>query len=252
MKQIWSNVGRWLEGKGFYIVLFLCIAAIGISGYFLFTTFQRSVEVISPTLEGEVIPQADPSPEQDVLPSQDSVSTMGEGQIEQSEEEIQEESSSDNETSQEDSLPEEETSVNLEDLRFVWPVSGTILADFSTETLAYNATMGDWRIHAGIDIAADLGSQVLAMAAGTVERVVQDDMMGVTVVLDHGDGLTSTYCNLDQELAVVVGDQVQAGDLLGTVGSTALAESALEPHLHLEVALNQTLVNPLDYLPETN
>lgn len=252
MKQIWSNVGRWLEGKGFYIVLFLCIAAIGISGYFLFTTFQRSVEVISPTLESEVIPQTEPLPEQDVLPSQDSVSTMGEGQIEQSEEEIQEESSSDDETSQENDLLEKETSVNLEDLRFVWPVSGTILADFSTETLAYNATMGDWRIHTGIDIAADLGSQVLAMAAGTVERVVQDDMMGVTVVLDHGDGLTSTYCNLNQELAVVVGDQVQAGDLLGTVGSTALAESALEPHLHLEVALNQTPVNPLDYLPETN
>ncbi|MCD8332068.1 MAG: M23 family peptidase, partial [Oscillospiraceae bacterium] len=69
MKQIWSNMGRWIAGKGFYIVLFLCIAAIGISGYFLFATFRSSVEVISPTLEEEpqVSAQADPEPE--TLPS---------------------------------------------------------------------------------------------------------------------------------------------------------------------------------------
>ncbi|MCD8004722.1 MAG: M23 family metallopeptidase [Oscillospiraceae bacterium] len=251
MKQIWSNVGRWLEGKGFYIVLFLCLAAIGISGYFLFTTFQRSSEVISPTLEDESVPQAGPSPEQEILPSEDAASAMGEAQMEEDGESVLAEPSDEGDGQEEAQAGQEEkASVDLDSLSFVWPVSGEILTDFSVETLAYDVTMGDWRVHSGVDIAAALGTQVCAIAAGTVERVVQDEMMGVTVVVDHGDGLTSTYCNLAEELAVTVGDQVQAGDALGSVGSTALAESALEPHLHLEVALNQATVNPLDYLPE--
>ncbi|MCD8332069.1 MAG: M23 family metallopeptidase, partial [Oscillospiraceae bacterium] len=143
---------------------------------------------------------------------------------------------------------QEQAGVDLETVEFLWPVSGEVIGAFSVEALAYNATMGDWRVHSGIDIAAELGTQVVAVAAGTVDRVVQDDMMGTTVVIDHGGGLTSTYCNLEKEPAVVVGDQVQAGDLLGTVGETALVESALSPHLHLEMALDGTAVDPLSYL----
>ncbi|MCC8121082.1 MAG: M23 family metallopeptidase [Oscillospiraceae bacterium] len=244
MKQIWSNMGRWIAGKGFYIVLFLCIAAIGISGYFLFATFRSSVEVISPTLEEEpqVSAQADPEPE--ALPSEDSVSTMG--RTDQAEAEQTQSADQDGGSQQEDA--QEQAGVDLETVEFLWPVSGEVVGAFSVEALAYNATMGDWRVHSGIDIAAELGTQVVAVAAGTVDRVVQDDMMGTTVVIDHGGGLTSTYCNLEKEPAVVVGDQVQAGDLLGTVGETALAESALSPHLHLEMALNGTAVDPLSYL----
>ena len=117
------------------------------------------------------------------------------------------------------------------------------------EALAYDATMGDWRTHSGIDISAELGAQVVSAAAGTVIDVVQDDFMGTTVYLDHGSGLTSCYANLAAVPTVEIGDTVRAGDVLGSVGKTAIAESALPAHLHFEMAQDGSPIDPADYLP---
>ena len=132
---------------------------------------------------------------------------------------------------------------------FAWPVKGTLISEYSVEALAYDATMGDWRTHSGIDISAELGAQVVSAAAGTVIDVVQDDFMGTTVYLDHGSGLTSCYANLAAVPTVEIGDTVRAGDVLGSVGKTAIAESALPAHLHFEMAQDGSPVDPTDYLP---
>ena len=108
--------------------------------------------------------------------------------------------------------------------------------------------MGDWRTHGGLDIAAENGMRVMSISAGTVEQVYKDGMMGTTVVVDHGGGLCSWYCNLAEETAVQVGDSVEIGTVLGTVGGTAIAEVGVEPHLHLETLLNGQPVDPRDYL----
>ena len=88
------------------------------------------------------------------------------------------------------------------------------------------------------------------MSAGTVSEVYEDGLMGTTVVLDHGNGLITTYCNLAGSPAVQAGQTVEAGEIIGAVGGSAIAESSLEPHLHLEASLNGQVVDPREYLPQ--
>ena len=116
--------------------------------------------------------------------------------------------------------------------------------------LAYDETLGDWRTHSGVDIAASVGTNVLAISAGTVQGVYDDDLMGTCVVVDHGDGLTSIYCNLSAKPTVSEGDTVSTGTVLGVVGETAIAESSRPSHLHLEMAQDGKAVDPVSYLPQ--
>ena len=132
---------------------------------------------------------------------------------------------------------------------YTWPVKGEIIRDFSLEVLAYDETMGDWRTHCGLDISAPLGVEVCSVSAGIVEAVYEDDLMGTTVVIDHGEGVRSVYSNLAAVPAVVVGEQVKTGTVIGAVGETALAETGRPPHLHLEMSRNGYEVDPLQYLP---
>ena len=92
----------------------------------------------------------------------------------------------------------------------------------------------------------------LAAGEGQVAEVYDDAMMGTTVTVLQADGVTAVYSNLAQETAVAVGDLVDTGAVLGEVGRTALAESGLEPHLHLELLADGEPVNPLAYLPKLN
>ena len=116
------------------------------------------------------------------------------------------------------------------------------------DALAYDPTMADWRTHTGVDIAASAGTEVRSVASGTVSDVSSDVMMGTTVVVDHGGGVTSVYANLASVPTVEVGDAVSTGDILGSVGNTAIAESALPDHLHFSLERDGSPVNPLDYL----
>ena len=132
----------------------------------------------------------------------------------------------------------------------VSPLNGTVLTVFAVDELVYSETFEDWRTHDGIDIAAAAGTTVLSASAGTVLSVVQDDMMGTTVVIDHGDGYQTTYANLQAKPTVEAGDSVSAGQIIGAVGTTAAAESAQGPHLHFSVACNGDAINPNDYLED--
>ena len=112
--------------------------------------------------------------------------------------------------------------------------------DFSLEVFAYDATMGDWRTHDGLDIAA--------CAKGTVTDVSTDDMMGVTVTVDHGKGMESVYSNLAESVNVQPGTEVEAGTVIGTVGTTAVSESADASHLHFSMREYGVAIDPLNYL----
>ena len=119
------------------------------------------------------------------------------------------------------------------------------------DTLAYDETMGDWRTHAGVDLNTAVGTQVLALREGQVTRVEHSDQMGSMVTIDHGDGMISRYANLAENPGVVEGDRVAMGDVIGEVGETALAESKMEPHLHLEVLVDGVPQDPMNYIPKT-
>ena len=128
------------------------------------------------------------------------------------------------------------------------PLEGETVAAFSADALQYNDTLADWRTHEGLDIAAAEGTEVCAACAGTVESVTVNDLLGNTVVLDHGDGRKTVYASLAPEPAVKVGDRVQAGEVIGAVGNSSLSETALGPHLHFAVLQDEEPVDPLDFL----
>lgn len=130
----------------------------------------------------------------------------------------------------------------------VMPLDGEIITVFSMDTLVYNATLEDWRTHDGIDISAEAGTGVLAAAAGTVADVREDGLLGTTVVLQHSDGCRTTYASLAPELPVKFGQRVDAGQLIGAVGTSAAGETAAGPHLHFSVTQNGVPMDPMEYL----
>lgn len=239
-----SRLGDFLAGKGFYIVLFLCVAAIGVSGYFLLTDSLQPTQTVAnptqmvvtpapsqslPTLTpvAPSIPPSTPAPTPTQAPSTPTPTKPPAT-----------------------ATPTPTPVPTPAALVFTWPVKGDVLAPHSVETLAYDETMGDWRTHAGMDIAAPLGTQVLAAARGTVIDVSFDELMGATVVIEHQDGLETKYCNLAAKPPVAVGDEVETGAVIGSVGATAAAEGAKASHLHFELSQNGEAADPMAFLPK--
>ena len=109
--------------------------------------------------------------------------------------------------------------------------------------------MRDWRTHDGLDVMAELGSTVVAAREGTVESIVADALYGTVLTIDHGDGIKTVYANLADVPAVNVGDWVEAGATIGSVGTTAICEIGQGTHLHFAVTVDGVYVDPLEYLP---
>ncbi|MBO5273612.1 MAG: M23 family metallopeptidase [Clostridia bacterium] len=135
-------------------------------------------------------------------------------------------------------------------LTFMQPVAGYVVKFHDLDMPVYSFTMEDWRVHRGIDIAATLGSEVKACAAGVIASVGNDPMMGETVIIDHGNGLMSIYRNLSSEhpAEIVEGARVEAGQCIGGIGESALVEISDASHLHFEMKLGGIDVDPLEYV----
>ena len=144
---------------------------------------------------------------------------------------------------------EEEAEPVMQPLFFVWPVQGELERTHDTENLSYDITLRDWRTHEGVDICAPLGSTVCAAHAGTVESIVEDGLYGTVVTVVSADGTSSIYANLAALPAVSVDDWVDAGDIIGSVGDTALCEIGQSTHLHFAMLIDGESVDPLDFLP---
>ena len=142
----------------------------------------------------------------------------------------------------------EETPVST----YLAPVTGAVSKSHDDTLPVYSTTMNDFRVHTGIDIATKEGADVLATARGTVLAVWSDPLMGECLSIDHGNGVISIYKNLSSELAagITKDAKVVAGQKLGTVGNSALIESAEEAHLHFEMTYKGESVDPLSYISE--
>lgn len=132
---------------------------------------------------------------------------------------------------------------------YTLPVSGKLFKDHDPTMQVYSATMGDYRVHLGVDLATEANAPVCAVAAGKVEKVWEDSLMGTCVAVSHEGDVLSVYKNLAKTLAegIEAGATVKAGQQLGTVGDTAILEMADEPHLHLEMTVGGIAADPLDF-----
>lgn len=146
---------------------------------------------------------------------------------------------------------EKEEEKTPEKLTFTSPVVGEVVKGHSIDTPVFSDTLQEWRVHTGIDISADEGTEVRAAADGTVTKVYSDPLLGKTVEITHDGGIVSLYSNLaSADIAVKEGDAVKSGALLGYVGDTSLSELADEAHLHFAIKVEGVSVNPLDYISE--
>ena len=204
-----------ISGKGYYIALGLCAVAIGISGFL----YYRNTTKTTTTTGGNDEPLGN---HQAVIATgpNDSVS-----------------SNSGNNTQK----PR---------LQTVSPLQGQTVAVYAMDSLTYNQTTRDWRVHNGVDIAAEAGSSVCAAAAGEVYSVYEDETMGMTVVIRHEGGYITRYASLDTAVSVQPGDAVVMGQTIGKVGNTALMESAVGDHLHFAVTCDGEPVNPETFLAQ--
>ena len=223
-----GNVKKVLSGVGFYGTLAVCLTIVGVCGWLLLSGQEE------PAAEPPVTPQVPVS--QPVKMPERAGETPGETLKPAPGEETPEPE------------PADTAPVAAEAPRLtVDPLQGEVLTAFSMEELVYNQTLGDWRTHDGVDIAADSGAAVLAACGGTVQAVTEDPLLGTTVVLAHDDGYQTTYANLQPHPDVAAGEEVSAGQIIGAVGSTAAAERDM-PHLHFAVSRDGKAVNPGEFL----
>ena len=237
-----SNTGsrglrHFFDGTGAYIALFLVVTALAVAGYWTLIPHSVVDEPVveelptpitpisatpEPVVKTPTIPEPEPEPEP-AAPVQSAVEVEVPDDI------------------YVDVAP-------TPPVLIVDPLVGETVAAFSMDALQYSPTMGDWRTHDGVDIAADPGTQVCAASSGTVLDVRDDEWMGTTVVISHDGGYDTVYANLQSTPTVEVGDYVTAGQVIGSVGKTALGESAEPPHLHFGVTKDGEFVDPSEFL----
>ncbi len=240
-----DRVSDFMAGKGFYIVLLLCVAALGVSGYFLFTGMKSDPKPVSGPVTVVVTPTPAPTtPIPTATPGANTPTppTTARPRPSATPKPVP--------TPKPTPAPVPSAPPTATATVFTWPVKGEVLRDHAVEALAYDKTMGDWRTHDGIDISCAVGAQVMAPAGGTVADLYTDDLMGLTVVITHAGGVVSTCSNLEGVPTVEIGDTVRTGDVIGAVGESAIGESLEASHLHLSMTKDGVSVDPLDYLPE--
>ena len=206
------------SAKGYYIALVLCAAAIGVSGFAYYRGASRETmapAAVTRQTEGATVPNAT------TVPADPTASTTA---------------------------PTEGVHTPRKPAKTAAPLEGQTVAEYAMECLSYNETTRDWRVHAGVDLAAEAGTPVTAAADGEVYTVYEDEQMGMTVVIRHDGGYTTHYASLADGVPVKAGDKVELGQTVGFVGSTALMESALGEHVCFRVTCDGETVDPADFL----
>lgn len=224
----WKQV---MKSRGYYIVLFLCLIAVGTSGYLYYRNSDNTK------------PAAEQKPSES---TQESGETVTPGN-----KETQPETSGAKDAISDDTVAaDSQQDVESQVMQVSAPLEGETLQGYAMDHLSYNETTRDWRTHAGIDIAGNLGDNVRAAADGVVYAVYDDDLLGKTVVINHANDYRTYYSNLAEDVKVSVGDTVTTQTVIGTVGDTAIVEVSTQPHLHFAVYCDSSIVDPLQFLAQ--
>ncbi len=216
----------FMKKQGIYIVVAVCVLAVGTIGYLAVTSKEapgeeggQSVQKQqSPTLQEQLqsaSPSQSPSPSIEPSPSpsasspqQSKAASNGQGKV-----------------------------------YLQMPLDGEIIRAFSGEELVYNETMNLWATHNGIDISAAKSTEVKAALAGTVKRAEADNILGNVVVIEHSDHQRTIYAGLS-EMSVKAGDKVNAGQSIGKAGTPPF-EQKDGAHIHFEYEKNGKFVDPV-------
>ena len=258
-----GGFAKFLEEKGFYIILFLCVAAIGIAGYVFF--FADPTGTVPVSADGASTDAAD------ILANWTTAALPSLSSDDEDEETFGRASTTTASattaatttarssaatsaaatsaaTTSAATTAASSTAKTAADF-FVRPLPGEVINPYSADELVYDRTNGDWRTHNGVDFAASDGDKVYAVADGRVADIYTDDYYGTSLLLDHGGGLQTVYTGLGATLTVEEGQEVSAGDTLGMLEASILFESAQPVHLHLEMLQDGQRIDPMSLIP---
>lgn len=216
IKKAYERYDRFMEKQGFGIVLAVCVLIILSSALY---TFHFREKMNADNINGEPSIETGLQEAQTLLEAQELVKSHSAVQT---------------------AVPTQAP------FAFAQPVEGFLDRDFSMLEPQYFAIPNYFRLHPGIDLQIMYGTPVKACAEGVVLRVWQDKELGLSVRIRHPRGYEAVYAGLSDASYVREGDPVAQGQTIGHSGNGVLAESDAKPHLHLEVWLNETAVDPVD------
>lgn len=224
---------RELSHNGGFMVVFVCLLLTLTVAVSVSVATNRAKKKYAPVESGSETGEVNESREEDADKESDKVDGTVEAPVH-------------NDT---ESQP---VNAEVEEFELGLPAEGVIAKGHDATIQVWSETMGDYRVHLGIDIATEEGAPVLAAADGKVEKIWDDALMGRCVAISHGDEIYTFYKNLNATLAeeLEVGSTVKKGQKIGKVGETAISELADEPHLHIEMTVNGLAVDPQDYLSD--
>ena len=244
-----GNFSHFLNGKGFYAALALCLVGAGTAAWVVVDKTLGSIT--EPPASSQISTESEeqnwgfPTAEETGKPKAD-ISVSSESSV------LEQSSSSSPEAPAASSVlaeqyeqptlaPEQQISV------YALPItSAEVFNQFSNNELVYSSTLSKWCTHDGIDLKAANGAEVLCTAEGVVSRVYNNGIWGKTVEVSHAGDVVSIYSGLNNEVPVHEGDLVAINQPLGTVGSTNLAEAKLESHLHFAMKQGGKYISPLE------
>lgn len=235
-KRDFTKLKAFLKGNGFYLILMVCVMAIGVTAWtalkpqlspMLDNESEQSTSTVS--LDNEI--QTVQQPQSDVP-------------IESSKEEKKQESKQTKETA---ANKNQSSKTQSKKEKYMFPCGNKILMEYSDGQPVFSQTMQDWRAHNGVDFAASKGTPVTAIADGVVKDVREDMMLGWVVEIEHTNKYTALYCGLQKNIAAKKGQKISAGAVVGGVGDIP-CESSQEEHLHFEMYKGDKSVDPMQIL----
>lgn len=217
-----GKIKKFFKGKGFAGALCLSVVAIGISTYLAYDSTLKTISDEEPEKPDSSVSAEQVDNTQSGIPK--------------------------DETSQSsDSSVTPANNFVRSTAKRVMPIDGEVIWEYSNGELVKSETLGVWKTHDGMDIAASEGTDVKAACAGKVKEIKDDALWGICVTIDHGDGFETYYYGLDKALKVKEGSEVESGEKIGVTGSIE-CESKLAPHLHFAVKENGKWISPKDYV----
>ena len=133
------------------------------------------------------------------------------------------------------------------------PTIGHLGNEHDPTVQVFSNTLGEWRVHLGIDIMTEAAAPVYAAAKGKIKQIADDPLWGKCIWIEHEGDAVSVYRGLADTLAdgIKVGAKVGEGTLLGAVGEGGVLELAEEPHLHFEMKVGGVDADPLEYFSKS-
>lgn len=233
------------EKAGFYIAFAICLVAVGMAVYSTYTGVTKYLT--------EDTTETQPALTENITAPVNNVVT---GVTESGTEATAKSSMVISETSAatEPATDPSETEPTQDALQTMLSVSDSLSFPLShinvqkpySEDAVYNKTLNDWRAHPAIDLTAEAGESVYAMAGGTVEDLYDDNFLG-KVVSVKTDSYTIFYCGLSNDVKVEKGQEVKTGDVLATAG-TVPYEAMDKNHIHIEIKVDGKYIDPLSVI----